>query len=197
MPVTPARRAAPGSPVLERLRRRAGDDAGFTLVEALVVIGLLGVVATAIVSVTTATMRTERFSQHLRADMDEARAAVNHLRQELRQARRVQAGGCPAGGQELTFWVDEDQDRVEQAGEVITYEVHTDASGETVLRRSTAATSSWRLVARRLHDDPVFSCDPAPTDTRVVTIALAFEGDAGHRPDPFELETSVRLRNVP
>lgn len=69
-----------------RVPRRLGDEAGITLTETLVVIAILGVVIGSLTIVFSAAIRTSSQVQEQSTQQTEARAAVDQLVREVRQA---------------------------------------------------------------------------------------------------------------
>lgn len=205
------------------LVHRRTDEAGFSLIEMLVVMALMGVVTFAVFTVVRTTVQTERYTNDLQVVMDDARASVSTVRKEIRAARNVMPGSDPAA---LHFWIDRNQDTSIQAEENVWYCVRPVGStscavaGSTgpgfELVRWTEATTDWdgstprtppvasRVIARTLLNTDVFSLhrgsaavsgSEVPQATRV---AFAFEFDASTAtgPDTLYLASNVRLRNV-
>lgn len=79
---------------IQRVRRRpARDEAGFALVELLIVAALLGVVLFAVLSLLDAAVRVEARDQERAHAVREAQVGLDRMTRELRQAYRVVATG--------------------------------------------------------------------------------------------------------
>jgi prepilin-type N-terminal cleavage/methylation domain-containing protein len=202
--------------------RPSPDEGGFTLVELLVAMLIMGIVTTGITSVVVSSLRTEQFQQRLQDVVDDGRISITRIRQELRGARRVLES---SSGDRLHFWVDQDQNaRADDPEEMICYVVEpigTSGRQWQISRWTHAvdpsdcapgalpAGQTRRVVATTLvnPDDPTatpqpFRYTPEPgsvTDppTRQVDVILDLEvlGDRG--PGNTQVEGSIRLRNVP
>lgn len=199
--------------------RSNGDQAGVTLVELLVVMLLMGVVGTAIMNVIVSTTRTQSQVVNLREVMDDGRFSIDQIQKELRQARLVYAettcGTDPSAtctnSSELHFWVDSDQDNQQDVSEQIFYCVQQigaiagdvsncvepDGSQKYALVRWTEANSTATVLAATLvNSTPPFSFDVSPRETSVVAVSLDFDTLNARGPESFNMQTTVRLRNV-
>jgi prepilin-type N-terminal cleavage/methylation domain-containing protein len=204
-------------------------EGGFSLVELLVVISIMGVIAAGATSVVLATQRSEQYQRELQTVMDDARISMERIRKELRQARRVLPDSCedPATSctpaRQLHFWVDHDQDNVQDAAEMICYVTQetTAGSGQYRLYRYTGVTGSCRagsdptsiaspstvsggqVLAETLVDDAPFTrMEPDPSaavvedETNNIEITLELEVIGGRGPGSLTFQDRVRLRNV-
>jgi prepilin-type N-terminal cleavage/methylation domain-containing protein len=171
-----------------RYRPSRRDEAAFTLVELLVAILVMSIVAGATTSVAVSMLRTESQVVETSDVLAEARAGLVRTQNELREAKRLHPETVPD---------DHNRDGVPQLEEQGTYELveETDEPGIARLERWTdAAPSSRRIIARRIEYTDIFTCSPAPPDTRMIDIELTVVGArALHTTD---LDGSVRLRNV-
>lgn len=184
------------------------DQRGTTLVELLVVIVLLAIIGAATTGVVVAVTRNEGFQRNVREVIDDGRVSLQAIRKELRSARRVLADSGP---DRLHFWVDENQDAIRQANELICYVVRPLGTGRWEIVRWEGATvgcdtppagASVRTLARTLVDpNPFVAYRPAPSSnvddppTREVDIVLELEVAAG-RTHSVTVDGTVRLRNV-
>ncbi|MBW3663975.1 MAG: prepilin-type N-terminal cleavage/methylation domain-containing protein [Actinobacteria bacterium] len=184
---------------------RYHDQRGFTLVELLVVMVILGVVAAATTSVIIATQRSNQFGDELRTVMDDGRISLDRVRKELRAGRRVLEGSTPWM---LRWWTDQNQDGLRQTSETINYCVAplgstscvtSAATGEFQLIRWTDAqtASEARVIARTLTTTEVFGGLEAPvTATRVVTVTFVLDVQDASGPEDLTMDATIRLRNV-
>lgn len=203
-------------------RRPAAED-GFTLIEMLVVIVILGVVAGATFTVVLSAQRSQRFTAQVQDATNDARLSVERIRQQLRMARLVTQ---PSDADGLRFWLDADQDGLEDAGEYLCYaavELASDPGRYELMRWSDSASSCETdfgspaadavVIARTLRNNDLFQystatdgftplADPANTITndppvRRVDVKLEFDVMTDSGPAVFPTGTKVRLRNVP
>ena len=113
------RHEVPGGP-------RSGEG-GFTLVELLVVMLLMGVIGATTTGVIVSTLRTEQVQSEMQEVMDDGRIALQRIRGEVRAARRVFETSCEPATTDCTpssrlhFWVDQNQDAAQTADEVVCY----------------------------------------------------------------------------
>lgn len=189
----------------ERLR---GSESGVTLVELLVAISLLAVVATATMTVVVTTSQSQNRTANLGQVMSDARTSLDRMRKEVRGARRIYGSDAPTStnpaGQNnasdqdtLSFWIDSNDDDIQQASEQITYQLTTLATGRfEIVRFTHDAPSSTRSMARTLVNNDPFSYDVAPPETRVVNLNMDFQVASGQTFEPLDIGGSVRLRNV-
>lgn len=189
------------------IRQRFPDDDGFSLVEVLVVMLVSGVILAAIAGVVVAMMRTQVFVSTTRENLDDSRVAVERIRQDLRGARRVQLTG-PAGSAssatQLVMWIDENQDQVTQAEELVVYQLRT-VDGDGRLERFTGASTTPVPVAVGLDLTAVdgipqsqFSYDATPVaESTLVTVTLTVSNPGDERAAPLAVTEHLRLRNAP
>lgn len=206
--------------------RPASDD-GFSLIELLVAILILGVVGGATFTVVLSAQRSQRFTEQVQAATDDARLSVERIRQQLRMARLVTQPSGPSG---VRFWVDENQDGLPDLGEWLCYATRQVEPGryELVRWNDVLATSpptngtdcsnltppaDAAVLARTLRNLDVFQysvtsagftplANPATTITndppvRRVDVKLEFDVISDSGPQVFSTGTKVRLRNVP
>lgn len=154
--------------------RRTRDDAGFSLVELLVAVGLFGVVGSLLLGFALSTARVTDDTRAMTTVSEETRLAMERLTRELRQASEILHVQLPATTGDttaLTFWTDFNgngaQDLDATDPEVLTYRWNpttrrltltaNDASGAALTRPVLAAavtqftlglrSSSWQYDA--------------------------------------------------
>lgn len=199
-------------------RDQLSDD-GFSLIEILVVIAILGVVSAATFTVVLTTMRTERFTSQVKDTTDDARVSIERIRQQVRQARLIESGSTAQG---LRFWLDADQDARQTPDEIVCYFAApvTGVPDRYELKRwnddvASCATGyapppNAYVLARTLRNTDVFSFSTAtvsrsgvlPPDSstdpvRQVHLKLGFDVVTDTGPEVYEVTSTVRLRNVP
>ena len=191
---------------------RALGQAGFSLVELLVVTALLLVVMGAIYSIWSGLERTYAFTNEDMAAQAEARAAMGEMVEYIRTARQPEGVSIPssldavitnAGTHSLTLWTDTVRDGTHSL-ELTRFRVGADPSNPSrlVLYRDRAAVDLWV-------PDPFAD---ASTSVRMVSLNIANDfgnppNDVGHplftyldaqgEPvDPAEDLSLVRIRQV-
>lgn len=149
---------------LDRYRRRPQGDAGMTLIEVLVAMGLFGVLGSLLLGLALSTSRTTTDTRTLANVNEESRLAMERMTRELRQANAITAAQLPPSATTaLTFWTDFNGNGSQDLGaadpEVLTYRWNpatsrltltaNDASGTAVTRPVLAANvSSFTLDLR-------------------------------------------------
>lgn len=104
-----------------------GREGGFTLVELLVVMMLMGVIGAATTGVIISTLRTEQMQREMQETMDDGRIALQRIRGEVRAARQIFETSCEPAITDCTpstrlhFWVDQNQDGAQTPDEVVCY----------------------------------------------------------------------------
>jgi prepilin-type N-terminal cleavage/methylation domain-containing protein len=192
---------------------RSSREGGFTLVELMITVMIVGIVTTGITSVVISSLRTEQDQRQLQDVIDDGRLSMTRIRQELRAARRIHESSGP---DRLHFWVDQNQDALVQPEEQICYVVEPIGTARYQISRWAGAVDpedcapgsmppgeSLRVVARTLVDpEPFVAFTPEPggiadPPTREVSLLLELEVEAPRGPSSITVEGSVRLRNVP
>lgn len=182
------------------MRRRLQDEGGFTLVELMVTMLLVGIIGSATLAVTTSALRSQRFAIGQRVAMDDSRTAVDRMLKEVRGARRVYDDST---GTRLHVWVDADVDNVQDTSEQVVYEI-VPSGGSARLQRSTAADAAGGIPPRTVvfnvdPTSPGFAYTPVPsptTPTRLVAIELRTAQTGAADAPTVSVSTNVRLRNV-
>ena len=171
-------------------RSRHGAEDGFTLVELLVVMLLLGVIGATTTGVVISTLRTEQFQGEMQAVMDDGRIALQRIRKEVRAARQVYETSCRtatvcAPSTRLHVWVDQNQDLAQSADEVICY--HTDTIGP----------NQYELVRWTAAQEPTCTAGARPSGAQVVARTLVANVDTGTDGVPDIAAPFVELEPIP
>ena len=87
-------------------RIRNNDDAGFTIVEMVVAMVIMGIVASALSTTMVGSRETAETVRQVNNLNEEARLALNRIARELRQAREITAVGQADPALSVTFGVD-------------------------------------------------------------------------------------------
>lgn len=172
-----------------------GRQAGYSLIELLVVMLILGVVGAAITTTTVSAFRTRTYQQQMADAQFEARLVFERVRQEVRAARRVESGTPDT----VTFWLDEDFDGLQQPAELVTYQVvSTGEPGrfEVVRFDDAGGFANATVLASVLRNNQPFTYTLAPPDTRAVTMDFTYDVNTVNGPQALDVSATVRLRNV-
>ncbi len=86
--------------------RAGATDAGYTLVELLVAMVVMGLLGTAILAAVITSASSARVTKTATDLNGEARGMLNRLARELREAQRIEAVSAPDGATSITFDVD-------------------------------------------------------------------------------------------
>lgn len=186
--------------------RRFQDEAGFTLVELLVVLLLSSIVGAITITTLMSVMRADQFTEEYARVVDDGRISLDNIRRELREGRRVLDGST---AQHLYWWSDRNQDGLQQPEERINYCAASLTSNSCL---SSAQTGKFRLIrwsdaesvadartiAATLVTTEIFSGLESPvTHSRVVELTFVLDVRAGGRgPQEITMGATVRLRNV-
>lgn len=111
--------------LLRRLRERR-DDRGMTLVEVLVASALTIVVMTIVVSAFASTQRLFRAANGEYVGQTDVRTTIERLGRDLRNARSIAPG---ASQYQLELWIDSNSDYVQQASEIVTWQIVLQSDG--------------------------------------------------------------------
>lgn len=194
---------------MSRLKR----EDGVTLVELLVVMMMVAVIGSATMGVVLMMQRTTQTTNKLADVMNDGRVSLDRISKEVREARRVNAG---SDEETLYFWVDENQDDIQQSSELITYHADALPNGRfQIVRWTDAAPGNKRVIAKTLlngavfayedqegnaltpgNDDPDIVGPDDVTATEVVTLDADLQVASGRGPAAIDVFTTVRLRNV-
>ncbi|MGI8699191.1 MAG: PulJ/GspJ family protein [Mycobacteriales bacterium] len=127
-----------------RLPQRS-PDAGYTLVELLVAMVIMGMLGTAILAAVVTSASSARVTKTATDLNGEARLMLNRLARELREAQRIEAVSAPDGASSLTFDVDFNGDGTIESNNTADPEILTycyDAPTRNVYLATNGATCS-------------------------------------------------------
>jgi prepilin-type N-terminal cleavage/methylation domain-containing protein len=130
-----------------RLRSR---DTGYTLVELLVAMVIMGMLGTAILAAVRATASSARVTKTATDLNGEARGMLNRLARELREAQRIEAVSSPDGATSITFDVDFNADGTIESNntadpEILTYCYDAPTKNVYLSTNGAACTASTAL----------------------------------------------------
>lgn len=136
-----------------RLAMPRSRDAGFTLVEVLVAMGLFGMLASLLLGLALSTADVEEDTRRLSSVNEESRLAMERMSRELRQANAVLSfSGSPTANSDvaITFWTDFDGEKDKDVGgadpEVLTYRWVPSTERLTLTANDAAGTAVTRPV---------------------------------------------------
>lgn len=196
-----------------RLRALRGDDSGFTLVELLVTMVLIGVLGGIVMMAVLASHRQVRVVDDEATGLSDTRVVVERLGRDIRVSRGVDAGATDSN---LVLWIDYNSDYVRnataQADEIVTWSVVDQGTGQYNTLRSTAG-GDVQLQARTLVSDLAFcyltepSDDPADclatplsssdaANVRLVKVTLQYDSALDYGAQSRTTTFSERIRNV-
>lgn len=172
----------------------ATREQGFSVIElavgGLVASVLLALLATFLVS----SLRTSTFAQAQSFTLDDVRIAVQRLEREIRSASNII--WCSPSDNCVQLSTDDDDDP----------DVMYVRSGSELTRQKFAPGSGWgppQSVLKQIvngtngHPDEVFTCESTDSLLRVRVALLVQPTTTSDPENPFEVNTSVRPRNVP
>jgi Tfp pilus assembly protein FimT len=170
--------------------RSRSDERGFTLAELLVGMTLAMVVTSLLAAGVATIYRGHRYTRQDSDSLGALRAAVGRLEKELRQSRKAYPSSTAT---KLGFWVDYDNDGIQDLSERITWEVVAAGTTANLTRTTAAVGATTAIVARNLVYADAFTYNTGKT-----LVSITFSADAG--PDELApartVNTDIRLRNA-
>lgn len=203
-------------------------DRGMTLIELLVAMTLLGVVSSLVVVGVRDAVRVMTQTDDENRGLQDAKVILDRLSRDIRQARGVVCSDpAPSAGDPVVdgnglptrcpdfvqLWVDDDSDYLEDASEVVTWQLSPNADGihfdvwrckgslGTDPCDETATGVDRRLQASALIVRTLFNyADVAgnavePEDATLVRLRMDYDAIVGQGVDVKQASVSVRLRN--
>lgn len=207
---------------------RRGDDHGMTLIELLVAMTLLGVVSSLVVVGVRDAVRVLTQSDDENRGLQDAKVILDRLSRDIRQARGVVCSDpAPATGDPVVdasglptrcpdyvqLWIDDDSDYLEDASEVVTWELSPNADGvhfdvwrckgtlgsnacdgsATGVERKLQASA---LIVRTLFNYADVAGNPVqPEAATLVRLRMDYDAIVGRGVDVKQASVSARLRN--
>jgi prepilin-type N-terminal cleavage/methylation domain-containing protein len=178
--------------VIRSLRRRlAHEERGFSLVESMIVVFLLGIVTASILTTIVRSSATSQFSLDRNEALDQLRVMAANFTKDVRQGIEATA----ISRSSVTF-----NTYVNGTVQSVTWSVLTVAGSEELQRKVGTGTATPYVID--LTTNQVFSfgdgVDPATVDPSSIDrigLDLATQPDPRH--PPVDLSTVVEMRNVP
>ena len=191
------------------VRRRTIRQAGFTLVELLVVVFLLGAIgAISLAAFNSGSQTLGRVDDDVRGQQD-LRIVTENLTRDIRAGRGVDAASTASS---LSVWIDDDADYIKDtATEVIVWDVVVDPSDpEHFDVRRTAGTGAPHVVGRAVIDALAFKYfenvagastertgpGTAVTGTQIVEVSMDYDAIVGAYLQQKTNTYRIRLRNT-
>ncbi len=187
-------------------RPHAAPTAGFTLVELLITIFLVGVIGSLVVAGVHQASRVLIHAEDENLGLQDAKVILDRLSRDVRQARGVVCDGAaedPWCRQHLQLWMDTDSDYLEDPEEVVTWELEDNPDGEHFdvwrVRGVAPATPTRQLQASALIVKTLFEYNTPenadPSGATLVTMRMQYDALVGVGVDVRQASVSVRLRN--
>lgn len=180
------------------LRRTSTDSQGFTLVELLVVLVIMGIIGGIVVSGITQAMSVTQTTQNRIHAMAELQRGAERIARELRAACPIQ-GPVPLVDDDVSAIVLRNDERYRHRiwieADAVQHQVERDVDGDWVVeipQRVLVDAVSDPDVALFEYLDRDGEAATAPHQVRSVRITLVRDLDAG---DSLRVETVVQLRN--
>jgi prepilin-type N-terminal cleavage/methylation domain-containing protein len=170
---------------------RAEGESGFTLVELLVTMMVMGIVASSVMMVALRTFTTTATVTNRRDVLADGRTALDRLSKQLRQGESVDSScpestDTPAWASSITF-----SGYIDGAPATIAWMV-TGTSAPYTLEESRIGGANPVPVVTSLADDDLFQCTTHANLIDQVTIRLPLQTTT----TTVALKTDVQLRNV-
>lgn len=154
------------------------SDAGFTLAEVLVAMGLFAVLSTLLLAVTFSTSDATDEVNRAAQLTGESRLALERMSRELRQARQIDTAAVGADSVAVTFWTDFDGDGLRDLGvddpEVLTYRWSSSTGALTVTADDTNGSSVTQ---------PVLAGRVVQVELSLLSSLWQYDGADGSPPD--------------
>jgi prepilin-type N-terminal cleavage/methylation domain-containing protein len=163
---------------------RGEAQAGFTLVELLVTMLIMGVVATAVMAVAMRTFTTTATITNRRDVLADGRVALDRLSKQLRQGESIDQGSSSPSSITFSGYIDGTQ-------ATIKWQV-TGSSAPYTLEESTLGGANSVPIVSALSDDQVFTYTTHGSVVDQVTVRLPLQTST----TTVVMTTDVQLRNA-
>ncbi len=157
---------------------------GFTLVELMVTVAIMGVVATAVTSVAINAFNTTTTITNRRDVFNDGRIALDRLSKQLRQGESIDQVASTASSVTFSTYID-------GVAKTVVWRVNGSASPYE-LQESRDGGTTFNTIVSALGSSSVFTYTPHGGVLDQVTIALTLVTDSTE----VELTTDVHLRNA-
>ncbi|MCH9816083.1 MAG: type II secretion system GspH family protein [Actinomycetia bacterium] len=187
--------------------RQPSQDAGFTLVELLVAMIIIGVVSGLVVTAMTQASQTFIRADDETRGLADAKAVLDLVARDIRESRGVVCDGGlanpddtsssdPLCAAHLQLWIDDNSDYAQTPSEVVTWRLKQAADGEHFDVWRETGSGETKLVASSLIVEALFEYDSAvPQDASLVSIEMQYDARSGVGMDSRIATTSARVRN--
>lgn len=171
-----------------RLAERFRRDGGFTVVETVIVTGLLLVVTVPLLAGVEAAQRAERTADGLSRAVATARVALDTVAREVRAADALDV----IGTNQAEAWFD-DGDGVREPAEIAVFAVADPGDGLALLRTQNGTT---QRLAGDLTAASTLDVTATADGRKKLIVSLAVDTDPAQRPDATVMRTEVLARNA-
>ena len=175
------------------------QENGFTLIEVLIVVSILGILGTAITNMFLAGWESSQYNQQQLSLKTEERVILNRLKQELIRSREVDT----KDGSELLIKITNDSDKVPEKCLKYNVEDHifkmwqTDVTSYTEQEGKwpdTDPNSSWGSAIELTQDIVVAANYVYQPDENIVQIDISLTGDDDFSEADYRIQEQVFLR---
>lgn len=173
---------------MRRLGERIRCEGGFTLVETIVVTGLLLVVTVPLLAGVEAAQRAERTADGLSRAVATARVALDSIARQVRSADSLAA----VGQNQAEAWFD-DGDGVREPAEIVVYAIADPGDGLALLRAQNGAT---QRLAGDVTTASTLAVVVTPDGRKKLIVSLAVDADPARPPAATVMRTEVLARNA-
>ncbi|MFV0460067.1 MAG: type II secretion system protein J [Actinomycetales bacterium] len=202
---------------MSALRQRISDE-GFTLVELMVSIILMGVVGSMVLGAVVSAQRTLTHTDDENRGLMDAKVIMDRLGRDVRESRGVvcdkglanpsdPSSSDPNCLSHLQLWVDSNSDYIETADEVITWRLERSSDGEhydvwrivgpegSPVSKRRIATSLWTNFAFSYDDNTFEPLEPNVMRANEVRITVTYDAIVGRGTQLRQAAFTAQLRN--
>lgn len=194
-------------------RVRSARDAGFSLIELLITMILMGVVSALVVAAVAQAGRIVTHTEDEETGLQDAKIILDRVGRDIRESRGAECdGGLADPGDPLSadptclahvqLWIDSNSDYLREATEIITWRlqanpdgqhfdvwryVGTGAGGTPVTSKRQASSLIVRIAFT--YDSPIFA------DVTQINLNMEYDAFVGRGTDVRKVDFNARLRN--